>query len=156
MAMRSLIPGRREPQSDMLQQDPFWTLRNEMDRVFDSFRWPGYGSTDLSPRVDVSETDKELDIDAELPGLDDKDIDVTLHRGVLTIRGEKKSEREERDKNYRLSERSYGSFSRSIELPFDADPGKVSAKFEKGVLHIAIPKPPEAAAKSTKIPVKPG
>jgi len=156
MPNRSLTPRSSEGTAVSPQQDPFRMLRNEMDRLFDSFRWPGYGSSDVSPRVDICETDKEIDIDAELPGLNENDIDVMLSGDVLTIRGEKKAEREEKKVNYHLTERSYGSFSRSIALPFDADPGKVSARFDKGVLHISIPKPAEAAAKSAKIPVKPG
>lgn len=156
MSNRAIAPGSSEGTPVSSRQDPFRILRNEMDRLFDSFRWPGYGSSDVSPRVDVCETDNEIDIDAELPGLDEKDIDVMLSGDLLTIRGEKKTEREEKKMNYHLTERSYGSFSRSIALPFDADPGKVSAKFDKGVLHISIPKPAEAAAKTAKIPVKVG
>ena len=155
MVMRSLIPrpwGENVPSA--LRQDPFRALRNEVDRLFESFPWAGDGSTDISPRVDVCETDSEIDIDAELPGLRDKDIDLTVSGDLLTIRGEKKSEHEEKKKSYYVSERSYGSFARSIRLPFDADPSKISAKFDKGILHIAVPKPPEMATKTTKIPVK--
>ncbi len=156
MPMRFLSPytsSRDIPAA--LRQDPFMTLRNQMDRLFDTFgTWPNETASDVTPRVDVSETDKEIDIDAELPGLEDKDIDVTLSGDTLTIRGEKKSEHEEKKKNYYVSERSYGSFSRSIQLPFDADPNNISAKFDKGVLHIAIPKPEHIAAKTAKIPVK--
>ncbi len=156
MPMRFLSPytsSRDIPAA--LRQDPFMTLRNQMDRLFDTFgTWPNETASDVTPRVDVSETDKEIDIDAELPGLEDKDIDVTLSGDTLTIRGEKKSEHEEKKKNYYVSERSSGSFSRSIQLPFDADPNNISAKFDKGVLHIAIPKPEHIAAKTAKIPVK--
>src|SRR5258706_2309458 len=154
MPMRFLSPytsSRDIPAA--LRQDPFMTLRNQMDRLFDTFgTWPNETASDVTPRVDVSETDKEIDIDAELPGLEDKDIDVTLSGDTLTIRGEKKSEHEEKKKNYYVSERSYGSFSRSIQLPFDADPNNISAKFDKSVLHIAIPKPEHIAAKTSKIP----
>jgi len=154
--MRFLSPyksGRDIPAA--LRQDPFVTLRSQMDRLFDSFgNWPPDTASEVSPRVDVCETDKEIDIDAELPGLEDKDIDVTLSGDMLTIRGEKKAEHEEKNKNYYVSERSYGSFSRSIQLPFDAEPNRISAKFDKGVLHIAIPKPEHMAAKMARIPVK--
>ena len=105
-------------------------------------------------RLDVSETDQELDIDAELPGFDEKDVEVTLAGDTLTIRGERQNGQEDKGKNYRLSERRWGSFTRSITLPFDADPNDVDAKFEKGVLHIAIKKPPSIAAKTAKIPIK--
>jgi HSP20 family protein len=128
-----------------------------MDRLFESFDWRrGTPGADLMPRIDMSETEGEVDIDAELPGLTEKDIDVTLSGDTLIIRGEKKSEREESKKNYHMSERTYGSFSRAIPLPFEADASKITAQFDNGVLHIAIPKPPEAAAKTAKIPVKAG
>ena len=78
----------------------------------------------LTPTIDVSETDKEVTVEAELPGVDEKDIDVTLGDNMLTIKGEKKQEKEEKKKDYHLTERSYGSFSRSMVLPFDADPGE--------------------------------
>ena len=157
MATRHLLPNswfRQTPAE--WQRDPFQTLRQEMNRLFENFgtvpdmRW----SSDMAPRIDVSETDKEIDIDAELPGMDEKDVDVTLSGDVLTIRGERKNHHEEKNKNYYVSERSYGSFTRSVTLPFDPDPKNVSAQFDKGVLHIVVPKPPEAAAKAAKIPVK--
>ena len=155
MAMRSLIPRSWDDNApSTLRQDPFRVLRSEMDRLFESFPWSGHGSASVSPRLDVCETENEIDIDAELPGLEGKDIDLSVSGDLLTIRGEKKGEREEKQKNYHVSERSYGSFARSIRLPFNADPGKISAKFDKGVLHIAVPKPPELASKSAKIEVK--
>ena len=93
---------------------------------------------------------------AELPGVDEKDLDVTLANGMLTVRGEKKTARDEqdKDKNWHVVERSYGSFSRAIPLPFDPDPAKVEAKFDKGVLHIHLPKPAEVAKKQQKIEIK--
>ena len=137
-------------------RDPFQTLRQEINDLFSSFStfpsraWSG----DMSPRLDVSETDQELDIDAELPGFDEKDVEVTLAGDTLTIRGERQNGQEDKGKNYHLSERRWGSFTRSITLPFDADPNDVDAKFEKGVLHIAIKKPLSIAAKTAKIPIK--
>ena len=95
---------------------------------------------------------------AELPGVDEKDLDVTLANGVLTIRGEKRTERDEQDKdknkNWHVVERSFGSFSRAIPLPFDPDPAKVEAKFDRGVLRIRLPKPAEVAKKQQKIEIK--
>jgi HSP20 family protein len=153
----SLVPRGSESTGSLLRQDPFRALRNEMDRLFESFDWRwGTPGADMMPRIDMCETDGEVDIDAELPGLTEKDIDVTLSGDTLVIRGEKRAEREERKKNYRVSERSYGRFSRAIPLPFEADAGKITANFDHGVLHIAIPKPPEVAAKTAKIPVKAG
>ncbi len=159
--MRSLIPSQWSPSwmrnlPAQSGRDPFALLHQEMNRLFDTFGGLAENAfgDNMSPRIDVSETDKEIDIDAELPGIDEKDLDITLAGDVVTIRGEKRSEREQKNKNYYVSERSYGSFARSIPLPFDADPKNVSAKFDKGVLHIAIPKPEQIAAKTTKIPVK--
>jgi HSP20 family protein len=116
------------------------------------------GSDILSPKVDIAESKDAIEVTAELPGVDEKDLDVTLANGMLTIRGEKKTARDEQDKdknkNWHLVERSYGSFSRAIPLPFDPDPAKIEAKFDKGVLHIHLPKPPEVAKKQQKIEIK--
>src|SRR5690349_9255408 len=105
MALRSLLPySSNRDMPAVRQQDPFMALRTQMDRLFDSFGdWPGETSSDMRPRIDVCETDKELDIDAELPGMEDKDIDVTLSGDLLTIRGEKKFEHEENKKNFHVS-----------------------------------------------------
>ncbi|HXJ01498.1 MAG TPA: Hsp20/alpha crystallin family protein [Micropepsaceae bacterium] len=158
MVMRSMIPyswARNTPSE--IKRDPFSALQTEMNRLFESFGpFPAtHWSSDMTPRLDVSETDVEIDIDAELPGVEEKDVDVTLLGDVLTIRGERKNGHEEKNKNYYVAERSYGSFTRSVTLPFDVDPKNVTAKFNKGVLHIAIPKPANMTAKSAKIPVKP-
>jgi HSP20 family protein len=135
--------------------DPFGSLFRE---VQNSRRSPlaGLGSDVLAPRIDIAESKDAIDLTAELPGVDEKDVDVTLADGVLTIRGEKKAERDEKDKdkNWHVVERSYGSFSRTISLPFDPDSAKVEAEFEKGVLHIHLPKPAEVAKKQQKIEVK--
>jgi HSP20 family protein len=103
-------------------------------------------------RISREETDKEIEITAELPGLEEKDVQVNLADNVLTIRGEKKAEKEEKEKNYHMIERSYGSFSRSIELPAGIDPNAVKATIDKGVLKVTVPKPAAAVAK--KIDVK--
>ena len=107
-------------------------------------------------KIDVAESKDAIEVTAELPGVDEKDVDVTLADDVLTIRGEKKSEREERDKekNWHVVERSYGSFSRAIPLPFEADPTKVEAKFDNGVLRIHLPKPEDVTKKEQKIEIK--
>jgi HSP20 family protein len=140
--------------------DPFGSLFREVQKTFEDFsrRSPlaGLGSDMLAPRIDIAESKDAIDLTAELPGVDEKDVDVTLADGVLTIRGQKKAERDEKDKdkNWHVVERSYGSFSRTISLPFDPDSAKVEAKFEKGVLHINLPKPAEVAKKQQKIEVK--
>lgn len=136
-------------------------FRREMDRWFeDTFGrgaltpWPGAQGVDM--RLDVSETEKEFKVTAELPGVDQKDVDVTLTDDLLTIKGEKKIEDERKDDNYHSVERAYGSFARSLRLPFSADPEDVDAKFDKGVLTISVKKPAEAQKPSKKIEIKPG
>jgi HSP20 family protein len=138
------------------QKDPFSMLRQEINDLFSSFsNFPSRSwASQMSPRLDVSETDQELDIDAELPGVDEKDIEITLAGDTLTIRGERKNGQEEKKKNYHVSEGRWGSFTRSVTLPFDADPSDIDARFEKGVLHIAIKKPPSVTAKTARIPIK--
>ena len=108
------------------------------------------------PRIDVSETDSELRIEAELPGVEEKDLEIVLSDGRLTIKGEKKQEKEEKKKDYHLVERSYGSFARSVGLPFAAEPDKIKASFAKGVLTVTVPKPAEVKAKEKKIPIGKG
>ena len=140
--------------------NPFGTLFREVQKTFEDFsrRSPiaGLSSEMLPPKIDIAESRDAIDLTAELPGVDEKDVDVTLADGMLTIRGEKKSERDETDKekNWHVVERSYGSFSRTISLPFDPDSAKVEAKFDKGVLHIHLPKPAEVAKKQQKIEIK--
>lgn len=149
------VPGRAR------QDDPFWGLRRDMDRLFeDFFRGSGVARPDegqtMAPRIDISETDNAIEVCAELPGVEEKDLDVQLNGDMLTIRGEKKSDREEKDKNYHMVERSYGSFARTIQLPFSAEPNKVQASFDKGVLTVTLPKPQEAQKSSKRIEVKSG
>ncbi len=140
-------------------EDPFRSLFQEVQKTFEDFsrRTPfaRFGSDILSPKVDVSETKDTVQVTAELPGVEEKDVEVTLEDDVLTIRGEKKTEREEEDKekSWHLVERSYGAFSRAIPLPFDPDATKVDAKFDKGVLRITLPKPAEATKKQQKIAI---
>ena len=140
--------------------DPFGSLFREVQKTFEDFSQRGpfaqFRSDMLSPKVDVAETKDAIEVTAELPGVDEKDLDVTLADGVLTVRGEKKTARDEqdKDKNWHTVERSYGSFSRAIPLPFDPDSAKVEAKFDKGVLHIHLPKPAEVAKKQQKIEIK--
>jgi HSP20 family protein len=145
-------------------RDVFDTMRQEMDRLFDRFdvglpRWPsligrGGDAGFMVPDIDVKDSSKALVIEAELPGVAEKDLSVTLANGVLTIKGEKRSEREEKEDNYYLSERSFGSFERSLALPDTADEAKIEARFEKGVLSVTVPKKPEAVRAEKKIEIK--
>jgi HSP20 family protein len=140
--------------------DPFGSLFREVQKTFEDFsqRTPfaQFRSDTLSPNIDVAESKDAIEVTAELPGVDEKDLDVTLANEVLTIRGEKRTERDEedKDKNWHVVERSFGSFTRAIPLPFDPDATKVEAKFDKGVLRIRLPKPGEVAKKQQKIEIK--
>jgi HSP20 family protein len=158
MTKRSLptLLGRRSRGLDF--GDAFWALQREVDRVFDDFGRLDFtraGGGALMPRLDVSETDSQYVIEAELPGVDIKDVDVSLDGDILTIRGEKKTDREDKSKDYHLIERSYGTFQRSIALPFSADAKKIAATFDKGVLRVTAPKPAEAKTEKKKIEVAP-
>jgi HSP20 family protein len=144
----------------------FMELRRQMDRLFDSFAggWhlpsiaapfaaPHLGGGTVSLRFDVSESDDALEISAELPGMDEKDIEVSLENGLLTVKGEKKAESERTEKDYYVTERRYGSFRRSFHLPDTVDEDKVQAKFDKGVLRVILPKVAEAKHKARKISI---
>lgn len=111
-------------------------------------------SWSITPAVDISENEKEYEITAELPGLDEKDIEVALANGGLTIKGEKQEEKEEKKKDYYLHERHFGSFQRYFPLPEDVDGDKIEARFKKGVLIVTLPKKPEAQKQVKKIAVK--
>lgn len=147
-------------------RDPFTMLRKRFDDIFDDWMTgpaalpaaftSGQG---FAPSIDVSETDNELKICADLPGLEDKDVEVKLAGNQLTIRGEKKAEHEEKNggekgRYFHRVERSYGSFQRSISLPFDVDPEKVDASFKNGVLTVTLPKPAEVQQAERKIEIK--
>jgi HSP20 family protein len=145
--------------------DPFQAFRGEMDRLFDDFLGgelptfsnlrPSFPAAQvLTPALDVKETEKELVVKADLPGIDEKDVQLTLQDGVLTMRGEKKSERKDERDNYHLVERSYGSFQRSIRLPDTINEDKIDARFDKGVLTVTLPKRPEMVKAEKKIAIK--
>ena len=149
---------------------PFRALQNEIDRVFDDFargfpfsgRLLDFGPWRrreldldlLSPSVDMVEKEDAYRVTAELPGMDESNVEVKVTDEMLTIKGEKKEEKEEKDKNYRMSERRYGSFERSFSLPAGVDQNKIEATFKKGVLTVNLPKSPEAQKKEKKIEVK--
>ena len=121
---------------------PVFGLRREIDRLFEDTFSRGDGMSTWSPAVDVAETDKELRLDLELPGIKPEDVEITADNGVLTVRGQKSSERKEDDEQsrYHLVERSYGSFTRSFQLPQGLDDSKIEANCEHGILSIRIPK----------------
>jgi HSP20 family protein len=149
-------------------RDIFSAMREDMDRLFERFEhgWPrfpaafgrfptalGQATRLTVPDLDVRETADAITVEAELPGVDEKDVTVTLANGILTIKGEKKQEKEEKAENYHVTERSYGSFERSILLPDTIDDANIEAKFDKGVLKISAAKKPEAVKAERKIEI---
>jgi len=139
----------------------FGSLHDEIDRVFHDFTQtvgltPGdaNGNALMSPVINVAETEKALEITAELPGVDQQDVNVTVTDNRLTILAEKKAEEEDKSKDYHVVERSYGKFSRSMSLPFAVEPDKVDAQFKNGILTVTLPKPPEITAKTHKVKIK--
>ncbi len=179
--VKNLIPKRKEERQLPVRvekypefrpevwEQPFKELRKATDRLFDEFfrhvRWPigewlsPWGlTTDIVgadwPRADMSETDHEIHITAELPGVDKDDLDVSVTEDRITIRGEKKDQEEKKGKNYYQLERTYGSFQRSFSLPCEIDADKVDASFKDGVLKIVLPKTQAARERIKKITVK--
>lgn len=168
MAEPTKLPIKKETGANVpgpASWNPFDSLRQEIDQLFENFglrSWPlsrpaiqgdFFRGWNVAPAVDVAEKEKEFEITAELPGLDQKDVEVKLSNGILTIKGEKKEEKEQREKDYYLSERRYGSFVRSFRVPEGVSADKIEAHFAKGVLTIKLPKTAEAQAEK-KIPVK--
>ncbi|MBS3917663.1 MAG: Hsp20/alpha crystallin family protein [Deltaproteobacteria bacterium] len=134
-------------------------MRRDMDRLWDSFfegghRKRGEEAGEWFPALDVSETKNDIVVKTEVPGLDPKDIDISLSEGVLAIKGEKKQEKEEKEENYHLIERSFGSFTRSVRLPGDVQSDKITASYKNGVLKVTLPKSEEAKKKEIKIKVE--
>jgi HSP20 family protein len=152
---KSQVPATRE---DFF--DPFVTFRREMDRMFDDFfggsalRPAHAGGQAITPAVDIDETDKDMIVTAELPGVSDKDVEVSLVGDILTIKGEKKAEHEQKNGDSYYMERRFGSFSRSLRLPFEVKDENVDAKFKDGVLTIHFPKPAELQRSVRRIEVK--
>jgi HSP20 family protein len=146
------------------QPDIFGAMRGEMDRVSQLFEhgWPylpnfSYRANAphwLVPQLDIHDNGKHLAIDVDLPGVDEKDVTVTLANGMLNIRGEKKSEHHEKTENCYVSERAYGAFERSLRLPDSVDDTKLEARFDKGVLKILAHKKPDAVKAERKIEIK--
>jgi HSP20 family protein len=146
MAEKELAPWR-----------PFKDLSSFRDRLWDSFFWERPLARICEwvvPSLDLSETKDNFVVKAEVPGMDAKDISISLTGDVLTIKGEKKQEKEEKEEDYHVVERSYGSFSRSIRLPAEVESGKVEASYKHGILRITLPKSEKVKAKEVKIKVE--
>jgi HSP20 family protein len=168
MSVRDLIPWGRNNGNQLPSvfrdddRDPFLSLHREVNRLFDDVfrgfdsRLPALGRFSSFggggwPNVEVSDGEKEIRVTAEVPGLEEKDIEVLLEDGVLTLKGEKRSETEDKDRQF--SERFYGHFERRIPLGADVEDDKVSADFKNGVLTVALPKTERAQAKAKRIAI---
>jgi HSP20 family protein len=163
------VEVKRAPQTATAVPEMWGSFRSDMDRLFDRFA-RGFGLPSLrktadleppwrpfifsAPPIDMSEDDKAYKISAELPGLDAKDIEVSVSGDRLVLKGEKRQEQEQKNKNYHLSERTYGSFERSFELPVSVDRDKIAADFSKGVLTITLPKTVTMQRQQKKIEIK--
>ena len=156
------------PSTRVVEWRPFEGLRNQVDRLFRDFETgflqsPFYRDVDsfwrrdvafaVTPAVDIIEKSNAFEITAELPGLDANNIELSLSDDVLTIKGEKKEEKEEKTKDRYVSERRYGSFRRSVQLPSSIDAGKIEANYKSGILTITVPKSADAQKKQTMIPI---
>lgn len=154
--------------SSPLEWRPFESLRNQVDRLFRDFETgflqsPPYRDVDnfwrrelafpVTPAIDIVEKDNAFELTAELPGLDAKNIALSLSDDVLTVKGEKKEEKEEKTNDRYVSERRYGSFRRSIQLPASVDAAKIEANYKSGILTVTLPKSAEAQKKQTVIPI---
>ena len=167
MQISDLIPWGRDKENSPASEkengsNPLVSLQREINHVFDDFwhkvenGWSGRSDAVgmFGPSTDITETDKSVDVSVELPGMTEKDIDISLSSDAMTIRGEKKVEHEEERKGVYMSERSYGSFYRTVPLPAGVDADKADATFKNGVLTVTLPKTAEAQAKIKHIPVK--
>ena len=162
MTMRHLVPWslrKKDVPVRRGEESPFYLFQQEMNNLFDNF----FGGFELSPfetvagtfspKVNVSESEKEITVTAELPGMEEKDVEVSINRDTLTIKGQKKDERDDKGRDYYVLERSYGGFSRTIPLSVDVDKDKAGAAFKKGVLTVTLPKTAKAAEQK-KIRIK--
>ncbi len=158
----NIVPVKQSAPSVIGTTDVWQSLRSEMDRLFDRFT-SGFGMVPFqtrraetgfsipSPAVDINEDDKFFRLTAELPGMAEKDIEVSVSGNTLVIRGEKRQEKEQKEKGYYFSERSYGEFQRSFVLPDGVDGTKIEASMAKGVLTVTVPKNAEAAPKKIEV-----
>lgn len=158
MSVRTLLPSLLDRNDK--QPAGFGALRKEIDRLFEDFT-KGFdlpamtagGGFGLVPDMDMHDGEKEVTLSVELPGVDEKDIDLSVSGQTITVSGEKKSEKETKEGESVRRERSYGSFSRTVTLPFRIDGDKVKAKFAKGVLTVTVPKPEDAMRQARKVPI---
>ena len=162
MPNRSLAPWGSFRRPAVFERDPFLSFRQQMDRLFDDFFAPveSQGMAPFTqragawPSIDMRETDQAYEIEAELPGLEQNDVEVNLRDNILMISGEKRDEHKEEASGRHYTERSYGRFERMIPFDVEVDPDKVEARFKNGLLSVKVPKNPKASSKTRRIEVK--
>jgi HSP20 family protein len=163
MARNALTPSRARPRG-LTGFNPLMSLNRDINRLFDDLLLPSalptmadpaLATALIAPQMNVSETDTEIRVAAELPGVDLDDLEVDVMDDMLVIRGEKRLERSDEDENFHFVECAYGSFQRTVQLPFAADPDQVQANFENGVLSITVPKS-DQQQRAHRIDVQPG
>lgn len=159
----AIIPFKTQIETELFPSlaRPYSSLQREINRLFDSFwsetalsptDWTS-GASSLQPKMDIAENEKAYIVTAELPGMEEKDIELSIHNGVLTLKGEKRQSKEEKENNYMRMERSYGAFYRAIPFPAKIEDEKARADFKNGVLTVAIPKSAEALKATKKVPI---
>jgi HSP20 family protein len=153
--MATLLPGLWSRNGGL---DPFKSMQREMEEMFRNF---GRGLPTLAvgaatPALNIAETPDKFEVTAEIPGVDEKDIKVSVEGNRLIISGEKKTETENKDKDWRVVERAYGAFHRAVALPFEPADDAIEAHYDKGVLHLSVKKPEQAKPASATIPIKSG
>ena len=150
MRLTSLVPFR---DGGALTRPDFglFGLHRDIDRLFGEFAQAAAPSAKIFPNIEISETDKAIEISAEMPGLERKDVEISIDDDTLTIRGEKKVEENQKDKNVQLSERSYGVFYRVLQLPPGVDPSSIQATMSNGILKVTIPKPAKSQPKKIEV-----
>jgi HSP20 family protein len=169
-ATKMPVRDKGKPADRPAEWRPFESLRREVDRLFEDFQLGSWrlpfggglfdvqplwrGEVGKAPAVDIVDTDKAYEITAELPGMDESNIDVKFSDGTLTIKGEKRDDKEEKKKGHYLSERRYGAFQRSFGVPDEVDADKIEANFKNGVLTVTLPKTSQAQKSEKKIAIK--
>lgn len=158
------LPVKRRDTQEYAANHPLLSLHNEIDRIFDATlrdfgmqRWPlreTEGPSLFKPKVDIAGSDKEYSITAELPGIEEKDITLELQGDALVIKAEKRQETKKEDKGYYRVERSYGSFQRVLAVPEDADTEQIKAKYDKGVLHVTLPRKETVESSAKRIAIE--
>lgn len=166
--MKSIVPKRKKQERDLARRtDPFSALQREIDDLFNQFsgsffdtpQWRGSPmESELplmsAPSIDFTETDDSYELTADMPGVEEKDLDVSVDDEVLTIKAEKSHEDERKEKDYHIMERSSGSYQRTVPLPRDVDAEKIKAKFKNGVLSLSLPKNPELESNKRSIQIE--